>query len=178
MTVLSPLSEDTPLVGKKRPKRQGKKLTVDVVEAQSIILVDEYGTERASLSCSGGDDGTGGHTVVHLHDDEGRPRIMLQVDARGNPAICLFNSNNSPGISTAANAGLGNGLTICDPDGKPVIIMGIPGPESEDPRGSKPEITVFDEQSRTGWTVSDGTYEIPEDNNDVEADSTNRKNSP
>jgi hypothetical protein len=157
-------------MGKKRPKRQPKKLNVDIVETQAIVLVDEFGTERASLSCSGGDGGAGGHTVVHLHDDEGRPRITLQVDDQGNPSMCLFNCSNSPGVSMAANGDRGNGLKICDADGKSVIMLGIPGPESDDPRGPKPDITVFDEQGGTQWTVSDGACELPKTQNDVEAD--------
>ncbi|MDM4019636.1 hypothetical protein, partial [Roseiconus lacunae] len=69
----------------KRPKRQSKKLSIDVVETQAIVLVDEYGTERAKVSCSGGEGGMGGMTAVQINDDTGRPRLELQVDPQGNP---------------------------------------------------------------------------------------------
>jgi len=39
---------------KKRPKRDPKKLTIDVIEARAIVIVDEFGNERATLSCSVG----------------------------------------------------------------------------------------------------------------------------
>ena len=159
-------------MGKKKPKRQPKKLAVDVIEAQQIILVDEYGTQRASLSCSGGDGDAGGYTVIHIKDDEGRPRIMLQVDDQGNPCICLFTRNNSPGVSMAVDHGHGNGLTICDSEGKPCIMLGIGGPDSNDPRSPEPEITMIDEHGRKVWTVFDEAYEIHENQNDVDAENT------
>lgn len=157
-------------MAKKKPKRQPKKLAIDVIEAQAFVLVDEYGTERASLSCSGGNEGAGGHTVVHVNDDMGRPRITLQVDDRGNPSICLFTRNSAPGVSMVVNTGQGNGLSITDSEGKPCIMVGVPGPESDDPRAPTPEITVIDEQGRKVWSVFDGESEIPEDQHEVETD--------
>ena len=154
-------------MAKKRPKRQPKKLAIDVIEAQSIVLVDEYGTERARLSCLGGNGGTGGYTVIHVNDDTGRPTITLQVDGRGNPSICLFTRNSAPGVSMAVNSAQGNGLSIGSSEGKPCIMMGVPGPESDDPRAPTPEITVIDEQGRRVWSVFGGQYEIPEDQHEV-----------
>lgn len=155
-------------MAKKRPKRLPKKLAVDVIEAQLIVLVDEYGTERARLSCSGGDGGAGGYTVVHVNDDTGRPTITLQVDDRGNPSICLFSRSSAPGVSMAVSRELGNGLSISNTEGKPCIMMGVPGPESGDPRGPTPEITVIDEKGRKTWSVFGGEFPIHESQIEVE----------
>ena len=146
---------------KKRPKRQPKKLCIDVIETQAIVLVDEYGTERATFSCSGGDGGKGGFTVVQINDDNGRPRIELQVDENGNPCIRLLTPNDGSGVSMAVNDGVGNGLSIGDFEGKPCIMIGIPHPDSDDPRGPHPDITLIDGLSRRGWTAFDGEYKLP-----------------
>jgi hypothetical protein len=37
-------------MARRRPKRDPKKLTIDVIEARAIVLVDEYGNERATVS--------------------------------------------------------------------------------------------------------------------------------
>jgi hypothetical protein len=60
----------------------------------------------------------------------------------------------------AVNGKQGNGLSIADSEGTPRIIMGVPGPESDDPRFPTPEITVIDEQSKV-WSVFGGAYDIP-----------------
>ncbi len=149
-------------MAKKRVKRQPKKLSVDVIEAQSITLVDEYGSERAKLACSGGEGGIGGFTYICLNDDEGHPKITLQVDDQGNPSIALYTRNNSSGVSMAVNDSHGNGLVIHGSDGKTHIMLGVPGPESNDPRGQTPDITVIDENGRKNWSAFEGTYEIPD----------------
>lgn len=139
-----------------------------MLEARSIVLVDQYGTERVSLACSAGDGRAGGFTVIHVNDDKGRPSLTLQVDSFGNPSICLFTRGNAPGISLSVNNGHGNGIGIADSLGKPCIELGIPGPESNDPRGRQPDITVIDEQGRRFWSVFQGTYAIPEDKKERE----------
>lgn len=149
-------------MAKKRLKRKPKKLSVDVIETQSIILVDEYGSERAKLSCSGGDGGIGGFTYISLNDDEGHPKITLQVGDHGNPSITLYTRNNSSGVSMAVNNGHGNGLAIHGSHSKSCIMLGVPGPESNDPRGQTPDITVIDENGQRNWSAFEGTYEIPE----------------
>jgi hypothetical protein len=149
-------------MGKKRPRRQSKKLSVDVIETQAIVLVDEYGTQRATVSCSGGDGGKGGFTVIQINDDRGRPRLELQVDSSGNPSIRLSTPNDGCGVSMAVSDGHGNGLSVGDSDGKPCIMIGVPHPDSNDPRGPHPEITLIDELARRGWTAFDGEYKLPD----------------
>jgi hypothetical protein len=96
-------------MAKKRTKRrQPSKIAVETIEAQSIVLVDEYGTEHGKLSCSGGGNGVRGWTAIHINDNQGRPWISLQVDQDGNPSICLFTTGNAPGVSMAVNDGRGN----------------------------------------------------------------------
>jgi hypothetical protein len=140
-------------MAKKRPKREPKKLSIDVVEARAIVLVDEYGNERVSLSCSGE---AGGFTVIHINDGQGRPSLTIQVDDQGNAGICLFNRDNSTGVSLGVNNGRGNGLSVADPSGQPCIILGAPGPDSDDPRGPSPEITVLDSHGQRMWSAFGG----------------------
>lgn len=146
---------------KRRLKRQPRKLCIDVVETQAIVLVDKYGTQRATVSCYAGDGGKGSCTVIQINDDNGRPRLELQVDPHGNPSIRLSNPNDGAGISMAVSDGNGNGLSIGDFEGKPCIMMGIPHPDSNDPRGPHPDITVLDELSHRGWTAFSGEYISP-----------------
>ncbi len=145
-------------MAKKRPRREPNKLSIDVVEARAIVLVDEYGNERVSFSCSGE---AGGHTVIHVNDGQGRPSLTIQVDHQGNASISLFNQNKSSGISLAVNNGRGNGLGVADPSGTPCIVLGAPGPESDDPRGPHPEITVLDTHGQRMWSVFGGQQSIP-----------------
>ncbi|MFM7922646.1 MAG: hypothetical protein ACKPJJ_20695, partial [Planctomycetaceae bacterium] len=91
----------------------------------------------------------------------GRPRLELQVDPNGSPSIRLSTPNDGAGISMAVSDGNGNGLSIGDFLGKPCIMMGIPHPDSNDPRGPHPDITVLDELSHRGWTAFSGEYISP-----------------
>jgi hypothetical protein len=153
-------SIDVPMA-KKRLKRRRKKLCVDVVETREIVLVDEFGTPRATVFCSGGNGGKGGFTVIQINDDNGRPRIELQVDEHGNPCIRLNTPNDGCGVSMAVNDERGNGLSVGDFEGKPCIMLGVPHPDSQDPPGLHPHITLIDERSRRGWTAFNGEYELP-----------------
>lgn len=147
-------------MAKKRAKREPKKLSIDVIEARAIVLVDEYGIERANLFCTGGDAGKGGMTVVQINDDNGRPRLELQVDPSGNPAIRLATPNDGSGVSLAVNE-VGNGMSIGDFEGKTCIMLGVPHPDSDDPRGPHPDIHVFDEDTGRQWSAFNGEYVAP-----------------
>ena len=144
---------------KKRKKRRASKLSVDELEVRKITLVDEYGNCRATLNCWGGDGCVGGYASISLNDDAGQPRIELEVHDCGSPFIRLNMPNSNPGVSLAANDGLGNGMAVYDFEGKPLIQIGISHPDSNDPRGS--EISVLNPQVRRGWSSTNGSYEIP-----------------
>lgn len=146
---------------KKRRKNAPTKLSIDVIEARVLVLVDEFGTERVSVSCSGGEGGQGGSTVFHIKDDDGCPRLTLQVDCRGNPSVLLSTPNGGAGVSMAVNADRGNGFAIGDSAGRPLIQMGVPGEKSEDPRGPHPSIDVLDKNGGRGWSVFGGAYQLP-----------------
>jgi hypothetical protein len=149
--------EGESVMAKKRIQRKPKKLSIDVVEARAISLVDGSGAERVSLSCS---DEDGGFAVIHINDGKGRPSLTIQVDDRGHPSICLFNQDNSPGISLVVNNERGNGMSIADPSGQPCIILGAPGPESDDPRSPHPDFTVVDRHGQRVWSVFEGQRQI------------------
>lgn len=145
---------------KKRPKRDPKKLTIDVIEARAIVLVDEYGNERVTVSCNAGADGIGGFAVIQIKDDSGLPRLELQVDGQGNACIRLITPNGGSGVSIAAADGQGNGMSIADFEGKPCISLGVPHPDSGDPRAPRPAIDVIDEHGQRVWSVFDGVHEL------------------
>jgi hypothetical protein len=147
-------------MGKKRRKQKQTKLSIDQIETRRIVLVDDYGNQRADISCSGGDGEANGFTVIHLSDHTGRPLLSLQVSDQGNSSITLFNTNNSPGVSMAVNPGRGNVISVHDGEGKPFIDMGVPGPRSEDPDAPSPRVTIFDLAKKKGWNPFTGTYEI------------------
>jgi hypothetical protein len=139
---------------RKRANREPSKLTAEVIAARAFVLVDESGRERATLSCGVGEDGT--FTVIHLNDDEGRPRITLQVGDKGDSSIILFTSGGGTGVSLAAT-GTGNGVWIADAEGRPCIMAGVPGSDSHDPRGPGPKLDVLDEDRKRTWSVFEGT---------------------
>lgn len=145
---------------KKQATRRSSKLTIDEIQTRSLVLVDEHGKARATMCCLGNEDGTSGFTLIQINDDAGRPRIELQVDHKGNPSIRLSTPNDGGGVSIGVNDGLGNGLSVGDHEGKPCIIIGVPHPDSGDPR-THPEITILDPQSCRGWTAFSGSYVIP-----------------
>ena len=149
-------------MAKKKRKNRPTKLAIDVVEARSFVLVDEYGNERASLSCTGGSGDGEGVTVVHINDSQRRPCLSIQVDEQGNSNICLFTMNSAPGVSIVVDSSRGNGLGITDGEGKPCIMLGVPGPESQDPRAPTPDISIIDEQGRRFWSAFGGTAETGE----------------
>ena len=154
---------------KKRAKRQQSKLSIDELEARSVVLVDEYGSQRVRLWCDGGDGGIGGFTKLQMNDDKGNPRIEIQIDHQGNPSIRLLTTTDGGGVSIAVNEGLGNGLSIGDHEGNPLISIGVPDPDSPDPRG--PHISVINPEGNVGWSAFNGTYAISPQASDQQADS-------
>lgn len=158
---------------KKRAKRQKAKLNIDELEVRQISLVDEYGTCRASLSCSGGDGGISGFTSIQINDDTGQPRIELQVGSDNNPGIMLNMPNYQPGISMSANDGQGNGMSIYDHEGRPLVMLGVSHPDSDDPRSPHPEVVVLDPGKRRAWSSTNGSYAIP---SQEEADELTQQN--
>jgi hypothetical protein len=98
-----------------------------------------------------------------LNDARGEPRLEVVVDRDGNPGVRFLNGNGSPAISIAANQANGNGFSVCDAKGRPCIMVGIPGEESLDPRGLRPDITVVDYDNKRMWSSLEGLTEIPND---------------
>ncbi|MDB4731541.1 hypothetical protein OAF74_01755 [bacterium] len=148
-------------MGKKRRKKQQTKLAIDQIEARSLVLVDEYGNQRANISCSGGEDGVSGYVGIQLTDHTGRPVISIQVDDEGNSNIQLCNVNNSSGVSMAVSE-RGNGLSINNSEGKPCIMMGAPGPKSDNPDAPSPRVAVLDTAKKKIWQPFTGTNDLIE----------------
>lgn len=130
---------------------QPSDLSVNTLEAREIRLVDSKGNARATMGCSDQKSGKG-WTVFQLFDDEGLPRIELQVSNEG-CSIRLNTLGDAQGVTVSVSDKIGNGLSINGHDGRPAIRMGISHPESSDPRGNHPEITMYDENNQKTWSV-------------------------
>jgi hypothetical protein len=132
-------------------QQETQSLKAKVDSARAFVLVDGDGNERACLAAT--PSGKHGAVVLHLHDAEGRPRIMLQVDSEGNPSIALFTKVNSPAISLALNSSRGNGLTIGNSDGVPCIDIGVPKRGPDYWGDDHPRITVRDHEGEELWSI-------------------------
>ena len=143
--------------------QQFKRITCEIVETQGIVLVDDAGCQRASLSCQSATDSEPGHTVCHLFDKSGVPKMSLQVLDNEGQQITLFNpDNNSPAISISSKNGKGNGITITNGDGFPLISIGIHG-QSSQLAPNTTEFTISDQQQSNKWSLINGTQANPED---------------
>ena len=127
-------------MGKKRRKRQPKKITTDVIETQALSLVDEYGIERASLSCTGG---KGGCTLVRLNDDQGTPKLSLEIGPDGKPYVTLFAAGGEAAVNVGINdAGLGMGIR--DSQSSASIQLAVPTRAQDSSIGNAPQIIIAD----------------------------------
>lgn len=129
-----------------------RKVTADVIETGAILLVDEKGQKRAQLTCMSSDHCEDGYVVAHFYDGAGRPRITLQVNEEGS-SIQLWNRLNSPCVSLGVIEERGNGVTICDAEGKPMINLGANGSEASGPNRSNAEVTLLDSSGKIVWSV-------------------------
>ena len=93
-----------------------RNLSVNSVRAKSFSIVDDQ-ENVCALLCSS----PNGGVFLHLNDKDGRSRIHLQVDDEGLPSIALFTENNAPALSMILDPHHGNGLTISDTIGRPMI---------------------------------------------------------
>jgi hypothetical protein len=130
-----------------------KLLSVEALEAKAIYLVDDAGATRASLACGTGE--RRGRIVVQLYDGDGRPRLTLQVDDDEGASISLWNQTNSPCVSLGVLNERGNGITICDTQGRPKIIAGTTRLGMDGIEKSITEISVINSKDEEIWSVHD-----------------------
>jgi hypothetical protein len=155
------VKEENRMSGKRRRLRKAKKLSVGVLQARAIVLVDESGKERVTVSCSVSVSCPRGFTVIQINDDAGRPRLEFQVDCDGNPCLRLVESTGTSGVEIVATAQKGNGISVAGSDGKQFISLGVSHPDSVDPRGARPTIDVVDLKNQQMWSVFDGVQRLP-----------------
>lgn len=130
---------------KKSPTKKLNRLSVDALEARSILLVDEHGKRRASLDCSAADGRSGGHTVMHFYDEAGQVAITFQVAGSNGTSVTLWNRNFSPAVSLAVNHSDplgGAGVTIADRLGRPHLLAGVSESGSSEAVGPSAEIVI------------------------------------
>jgi hypothetical protein len=141
---------------KKRRTQSPRMISTDHIETQSLSLVDQYGVQRAALTCDGGEGGLGGSTVLHFYGDDGAPRVTLQVQHEGGIGIIVFSEGGKPALSIAANQASGNGVNIADQDGKPRIMAGVPGQRCDMPGGAEPQIVVVTKDGKASVITGNG----------------------
>lgn len=127
-------------------------MRVDVLEARQIRLVDQSGKERASLSSWASDKDNPGGVVLQLHGENGLPRVELQVDG-GGCSVRLNTKEDAQGITLSINDGVGTGIGINNHNNYPCIRIGISHPDSNDPRGNHPEVTMYEGDEQRTWMI-------------------------
>lgn len=118
-------------------------LRVSRVETRQIDLVDESGKTRATLDCSSAENR--GYVVMHLYGDSKSPRLSLQVTDKEGASISLWNQT-SPCVTLGVLTS-GNGISIKDGDGKPMIDVGVRAGQAS------PDITVRDSNGTPIFTL-------------------------
>jgi hypothetical protein len=88
--------------------------------------VDEYGTERARLICSGGESGSVPHTNFELMDQDGLPRVVIQI--AGDSTVFQLRYKDQKGHIGFGNHGdpNGAGFGITDENGDLQIRILVP----------------------------------------------------
>ncbi len=141
---------------KKRAKKKAAKkekpvvLKADMVEARSVILVDQDGIERAYLGCEAATDDMDGFSLLHLKDPSGMPRVSIQLSDCGEAAISFFQADGTKRIGLVVSEG-GSGIGVEDQDGQPCVQMGI-----RDNPEAIPELSVRDSKHQRTWKAFDG----------------------
>ena len=118
---------------------QPERLRCRVIEAESIILRDAQGNQRAQLSMSGevpgfvfydahqvlrvaltvSEDGAG----IFLHDENGMPRVALD-EAKGKPNLTLYDETGNARLMVSGHSNAA-GLSVHDKDGKARFAVGV-----------------------------------------------------
>jgi len=138
------------------PDQSFNRLTCDSIETKSLLLIDDNGCQRAQMSCVSATDKKPGHTVFHIYDATGAPKVTFQVSDSDGQFIALFNSNNnSPAISILSNPEQGNGITITNGDGHPLINLAVHGNASRRTPGDSEISTACEDQTEV-WSVVNG----------------------
>lgn len=127
----------------------------DVVEARCIRLVDEFGNVSIELSNSKSSDG-GRFTVIQIFDENGLPRLELQV-SNAESGIRIIDKSSKASISLSTRVD-GSGMSIRNAEGSLSIIAGVANDSELDPNGKRqrPRLELHDHTSKKTLYLQDG----------------------
>jgi hypothetical protein len=143
---------------KKRASTRKRKLAIDQIVTRKLCVVDDTGAERITLSCHQSDDGQSSAEVM-IYNADNRPVAVLQVDPKGNSHFSLFDRQNFQGVSVGVDSETGNGITITDEHGKPVLLIGSGVTQINGKTIRLPQITAIDDASGRTWSPFSGIRE-------------------
>jgi hypothetical protein len=103
-------------------REEEKTISADVIEARCIRLVDESGKVSIELSTSQIGDGVR-LTVIQILDDNGQPRLELQV-SNDEAGIRIVDKSDKASISLATRK-YGSGLSVQNAEGSLSIVAGV-----------------------------------------------------
>ncbi|MDC0935542.1 hypothetical protein OAS39_04585 [Pirellulales bacterium] len=126
-----------------------EEITAGTVTARGFFLVDRDDRVRANLHAA-----PDGAVMLDLNDKNGCPRIQIQLDEAGNPFIALFTKDSSVACSLMSDTNRGNGLSINDGGGRPMVSIGAIDNGCEVSGYNEPHITVFDRDGNICWRTT------------------------
>jgi len=107
-----------------------------MVEASNFVLRDKAGRMRAALAIR--PDGTPG---LGLFDEDGRPRVSIDLGAKGVAGVNLLDGAGRTGAALAIRPDGTPGLGLFDPAGRPRLSLDV------DPAG-RPGVNVYGDDGR------------------------------
>jgi len=135
-------------------REEEKTISADVIEARSIRLVDESGKVSIELSTSQIGDGVR-LTVIQIFDDNGKPRLELQV-CNDEAGIRIVDKSDKASISLATRED-GSGMSLRNAEGSLSIVAGVANDTERDPDGNRqrPRLELHDHSTKESLYIQD-----------------------
>jgi hypothetical protein len=134
--------------------KEEKTISADVIEARCIRLVDESGHVSVELSTSKIDDGLR-LTVIQIFDDNGMPRLELQV-SNDEAGIRIIDKSDKAKILLATRKD-GSGMSLQNAEGSLSIVAAVANDAERDPGGNRqrPRLELHDHTTKESLYVQD-----------------------
>lgn len=131
-----------------------KTISADVVVARCIRLVDESGNVSIELSTSQIANGVR-LTVIQIFDDNGMPRLELQV-TNDEAGIRIVDKSDKASISLATRKD-GSGMSLRNAEGSLSIVAGVANDTERDPDGNRqrPRLELHDHTTDESLYIQD-----------------------
>lgn len=129
-------------------------ISADVIEARCIRLIDESGQVSVKLSTSKVDDGLR-VTVIQIFDDNGMPRLELQV-SNDEAGIRIIDKSDNAKILLATRKD-GSGMSLQNAEGSLSIVAAVANETERDPDGNRqrPRLELHDHTTKESLYIQD-----------------------